>query len=91
MTQNEHMALSFFNLSRSYDGARQGVWFRGYDDAREIIFFVPDRVLKKYDSALGSDEVGGLASFDRHRNEILKLAMSLYAERPQTLYAITSN
>ena len=85
------MTLSFSNLSRSYDGTRQGVWFRGCDDGREITFFVEDRVLKNFISALGSDEVGGLASFDRHRNEILKLAMSLYAERPQTLYAITSN
>ncbi|WER49990.1 DUF1488 domain-containing protein [Cupriavidus sp. WKF15] len=82
------MALSFPNPSRSYDGARHGVWFWGYDNAREIAFIVDDRVLMKFDSALGSDEAGVLASFDRHRNEILKMAMDLYAEGPQVLYLL---
>ena len=82
------MALSFSNPSRSYDGTRHGVWFWGYDNTREITFFVEDRVLKNFDSALGSDEAGVLASFDRHRNEILKVAMTLYAEGPQTLYTL---
>jgi hypothetical protein len=82
------MALSFPNPSRSYDGTRHGVWFWGYDNAREITFLVEDRVLMNFDSALGSDEAGVLASFDRHRNEILKIAMALYAEGRQTLYTL---
>ncbi|MFJ4292094.1 DUF1488 domain-containing protein [Cupriavidus sp. NPDC089707] len=82
------MALSFPNPSRSYDESRHGVWFWGYDNAREISFVVDDRVLMDFDAALGSDEAGLLASFDRHRNEILKMAMALYAEGPQTLYVL---
>lgn len=82
------MALSFPNPSRSYDGARHGVWFWGYDNAREITFIVDDRVLMNIDSAPSSDEAGMLASFDRHRNEILKMAMDLYAEGPQVLYLL---
>jgi len=82
------MALSFPNPSRSYDGTRRGVWFWGYDNAREITFLVEDRVLMNLDPGLGSDEAGVLASFDRHRNEILKIAMALYAEGRQTLYTL---
>ncbi|EDZ99046.1 conserved hypothetical protein [Burkholderia sp. H160] len=82
------MALSFSNPSRSYDEIRHGVWFWGYDKAREITFFVEDRVLKHLDSALGTEEAEVLASFDRHRDEILKVAMTLYAEGPQTLYTL---
>ncbi|MBP0625029.1 DUF1488 domain-containing protein [Cupriavidus consociatus] len=82
------MALSFPNPSRSYDESRHGVWFWGYDNAREISFLVDDRVLMNFDAALGSGEAGVLASFDRHRNEILKMAMALYAEGPQTLYLL---
>jgi hypothetical protein len=82
------MALIFPNPSRSYDGARHGVWFWGYDNAREITFLVDERVLMNLDSAPGSDEAGILASFDRHRSEILKLAMALYAQGPQTLYML---
>jgi hypothetical protein len=82
------MALSFPNPSRSYDGVRHGVWFWGYDNAREITFLVEDRVLMNLDPGLGSDEAGVLASFDRHRNEIVKIAMALYAEGRQTLYTL---
>jgi hypothetical protein len=82
------MALSFSNPSRSYDGTRHGVWFWGYDNAREITFFVEDRVLQNLDSTLGSDEAEMLASFDRHRDEILKIAMTRYVDGPQTLYTL---
>lgn len=82
------MALSFPNPSRSYDGVRHGVWFWGYDNAREITFLVEDRVLMNLDPGLGSDEAGVLAAFDRHRNEIVKIAMALYAEGRQTLYTL---
>jgi len=83
------MALSFSNPSRSYDGTKHGVWFWGYDNAREITFFVEDRILMNFDSALGADEAGVLASFDRHRDEILKIAMSIYVnDRRQALYTL---
>ncbi len=82
------MALSFPNPSRSYDASRHGVLFWGYDNAREITFLVEDRVLMNFDSDLGADEAGVLASFDRHRNEILEIAMALYAEGRQTLYTL---
>lgn len=82
------MALSFPNPSRSYDGARHGVWFWGYDNAREITFLVEDRVLMSLDSTLSSDESAALASFDRHRDEILRIAMALYAEGQQTIYTL---
>ena len=82
------MALTFPNPSRSYDGTKHGVWFWGYDSVGEIAFLVEDRVLMNFDSALSSDEAGLLDSFDRHRDEILKLAMALYAEGRQTLYTL---
>ena len=82
------MALRFSNPSRSYDGTRHGVWFWGYDNAREITFFVEDRVLQNLDSTLGSDEAEVLASFDRHREAILKIAMTRYVDGPQTLYTL---
>ncbi|CAG9184901.1 hypothetical protein LMG23992_05365 [Cupriavidus laharis] len=82
------MALSFPNPCRTYDETKHGVWFWGYDNAREITFLVEDHVLMNFDSALGSDEAGVLASFDQHRNEILKIAMALYAEGRQALYIL---
>jgi len=82
------MTLTFPNPSRTYDEAKRGVWFWGYDNTGEITFLVVDRVLMSFDPALGSGEARMLDSFDRHRDEILQIAMDLYAKGRQTLYTL---
>ncbi len=45
-------------------------------------------MLTRFDSNLGSGAAAALASFDQHRSEILKIAMSVYAEGRQTIYLL---
>lgn len=82
------MALSFPNPSRSYDAAKRCVWFWCYDNAREVAFLVNDAVLANLEPAMGPAEPEVLAAFDRHRDQILKLARNRYVSGRQSMYTL---
>ena len=83
------MKLNFPNPSRSYDACRHCVNFWGYDNAREIAFAVNDSVISNLSPDVGSGELAVLAAFDRHREQILTLARSVYVAGPQARYTIS--
>jgi len=83
------VALQFPNPSRSYDAARHGVCFWGYDNSREITFLVDDAILRKLHPDVDSDERAILGAFDQGREKILELAMKLYVGDPQNRYSIS--
>ncbi|WP_250493460.1 DUF1488 domain-containing protein [Caballeronia sp. GAWG1-1] len=80
--------LNFPNPSRSYDAARHGVCFWGYDSKREISFLVEDKTLAALNPGMGTGEMALLATFDRNRERILELAKGLYTGGPQNRYTI---
>jgi hypothetical protein len=82
------MALIFPNPSRSYDASHHCVCFWGYDNAREIAFAVDDALLSSFGAAVGADEAGALAAFDRHRDQILQRAREVYSGGPQNRYTL---
>jgi hypothetical protein len=65
------------------------VCFWGYDKAREIVFLVDDAMLAKLNPDIVSDESSVLATFDRYRDLILKLARTLYKGGPQNKYTLS--
>ncbi|MGO4306746.1 DUF1488 domain-containing protein [Cupriavidus sp. RAF12] len=85
------MALSFPNPSRSYDASRHCVCFWGYDNTREVAFQVSEHVLMHLgeESPL-PEEAAFLASFDRHRDQILLLAQGIYTTGSRNSYTISS-
>jgi hypothetical protein len=72
------MALTFPNLSRSYDATRRAVRFWGYDSAMEASFFVSEDALKRVQPDVRSDEAGLLDAFDSNRELIYKTAIKVY-------------
>ncbi|PLQ00479.1 DUF1488 family protein [Cupriavidus pauculus] len=85
------MALSFPNPSRSYDASRHCVCFWGYDNTREVAFQVSENVLMHFDEESPSPgEADFLASFDRHRDQIVLLALDIYAAGSRNSYTISS-
>ena len=72
------MALSFPNLSRSFDATRRAVRFWGYDSAMEASFFVDQDALRRIEPGMSSDEAGLLGAFDRHRERIYAAAIKVY-------------
>jgi hypothetical protein len=85
------MALSFPNPSRSYDASHHCVCFWGYDDTREVPFRVSEKVLMNFGEKFPSPgEAEFLATFDRHRNQILLLAQDIYSPGSGNCYNISS-
>ncbi|HLX03220.1 MAG TPA: DUF1488 domain-containing protein [Trinickia sp.] len=82
------MALQFPNPSRSYDAARHGVFFRGYDDSGEITFEVDSATLKGLQPALGSNGLSFLLAFDEFREKLLEIAKKQNVRGPQNRYSI---
>lgn len=82
------MSLIFPNPSRSHDASHHCVNFWGYDNAREIAFAVNDSLLSNLSPDAGTDEPAVLASFDRHREQILMLARGVYVPGSQNRYTI---
>jgi hypothetical protein len=72
------MALSFPNLSRSYDSTRHAVRFWGYDSAMEASFFVMAEALRKIHPGIPPDEAGLLQAFDSNRDLICATATKVY-------------
>lgn len=73
------MALSFPNLSRSYDARRRAVCFWGYDSALEITFFIEVEALCKLRRQNSEVEAACLQSFDGAREEIFAAARKAYS------------
>ena len=73
--------LNFPNPSRSYDEARRGVLFWGYDQALEVAFVVEESALSKVRLETKIDEAGFLDTFDVNRDRICAVAGKIYARR----------
>lgn len=84
------MSLNFPNPSRSYDPAKHRTCFWGYDDAREVTFWLNDDVLGQLQPGLALDEAELLKAFDVHRDRILRLAGKVYARGNQNSFIIAS-
>ena len=83
------MPLSFPNMSRSYDAARQSVCFWGYDSAFEISFYIGADALRSISSQPHRGEEGFLQAFDANRERIQKAASKMYGRRRQSFYVLT--
>jgi Protein of unknown function (DUF1488) len=75
---NRVAALSFPNLSRSYDSTRCAVRFWGYDSAIETSFFVMADALRQLQPGLRLDEDDLLRAFDSNRDRICAAAAKVY-------------
>jgi hypothetical protein len=73
------MAITFPNLSRSYDVTRRAVHFWGYDRSMESSFFIMADALKEMQPDLRFDPVEILRAFDVNRERIYAIAAKVYA------------
>ena len=73
------MALSFPNLSRSFDATRRAVRFWGYESAMEFSFFVTEDALKRVCPDMRLDAAGILSTFDDNRDLIYRTAAKVFA------------
>ncbi len=83
------MALTFPNECRSFDDARQGVRFVGYDGMFEVPFVIEAAALTG-DAPAGSQS-SCLAAFDSIRTSIHDAAGRIYKGRRPTVYVITAS
>jgi len=81
-----NQAVTFPNLSRSYDATRRAVRFWGYDRSMENSFFVTSDALQHLQPNLKSDEAGLLWAFDRNRQLIYEIAAKVYARGRSSVY-----
>lgn len=72
--------LQFPNPSRSYDPARRGIRFWGYDRTIEVAFFVEEGALAKVEPATATDEAGLLSTFDIHCERFRTVADAVYSQ-----------
>jgi hypothetical protein len=82
------MAIEFPNLCRRYDATRHCVRFSGYDGAIEKSFFLEEEALWSLDASARNDEVALLNTFDRHRDQISKVASQAYKKRHERSYTL---
>ena len=85
------MALSFPNLSRSYDATRHAVRFWGYDNAMEASFYVMADALRRLQPGTPSDEAGLLEAFDSNRELICVAAAKVFARGNRGSYDLISS
>lgn len=84
------MALNFPNPVRSFDAGRSCVSFWGSDAALEIAFQIEIGALRQLSSGTGDSEAQMLATFDTHRDEILRAATTAYGRRKASYHRITA-
>lgn len=84
------MALSFPNISRSYDESHRCVRFWGHDGTFEISFFVDIEALSKLQGLPRSDEASILSAFDRCRERIITVAAAMYRRHRSSSYRIAA-
>jgi hypothetical protein len=83
------MALIFPNRSRSFDEARKGVRFIGYDGMFEVRFLVEAAALGNSVTA-NTSEVACLHAFDAARSTIQEAASRVYANRRGNNFTLTA-
>ncbi|MHC2572216.1 hypothetical protein ACVMH6_004544 [Rhizobium leguminosarum] len=83
------MALIFPNRSRSFDEARKGVRFTGYDGMFEVRFLIEEAALG---SAItqNSSEAAYLNAFDAARSSIQEAASRVYQHRRGNNFTLTA-
>ena len=84
------MALTFPNLSRSYDAAGQRIRFLGYDGMFQISFFIAIEALSKSTSRAFTAEADYLAAFDAARGSIYGVAQKAYSKGRKNMHVLTS-
>lgn len=75
------MALSFPNLSRSYEPKQHRIRFWGYDSAIEVTFFIETATLAKIHPGADADEEALLEAFDSAIDRIHWVACRVYGRR----------
>lgn len=85
------MALSFPNLSRSYDAPGRRVRFWGYDSAMEIPFFVEASALAGLGPRTSDVETGILGAFDAARARIIEVAAKVYSFDKRSFYVLVAS
>ncbi len=85
------MALSFPNLSRSYDATRNAVRFWGYDSAMEASFFIVAEALQRIQPGTESTEEGLLSTFDLNRDLICAIAAKVYGRGSRGSYDLVAS
>ncbi len=83
------MALTFPNLSRSYDERAHRFRFVGYDGTTEVPFFLDESAFPSIGSSQRASETGLLRAFDSARETILKVATEAYARGRRKTYILT--
>jgi hypothetical protein len=84
------MALSFPNISRSYDAARDRVRFWGHDNAIEVPFFVEVSALFRLFPKAKNGEDDVLAAFDAGIERIHQVAGRLYSPGRRSFYVLAA-
>ncbi|MDA4848901.1 DUF1488 domain-containing protein [Hoeflea poritis] len=84
------MALTFPNLSRSYDETGKRVRFCGYDGMFEIQFFVEIEALEMRMTHPARTEASYLAAFDDARTEITEAAKAIYSRGGRAPFVLTA-
>jgi hypothetical protein len=84
------MALTFPNLSRSYDAPGKRIRFLGHDGMFQISFSVTVDAISKEASAAADAETDYLAAFDAARSLIHDMARNAYSRGRKNMYALTS-
>lgn len=79
------MALTFPNVSRSYDAVGKRVRFVGYDGMFQVAFFVETAALAK----ASLNETGYLQAFDAARTSIQDIARKAYSHGHKNMYVLT--
>ncbi len=82
------MALTFPNVSRSYEPRWGRVRFWGHDGALEVGFLVEVAALLKLVPGMPSAETGVLAAFDQVRDRILAVASARYSAWERRSYYV---
>ncbi|MBI5909770.1 MAG: DUF1488 domain-containing protein [Betaproteobacteria bacterium] len=85
-----NQAVTFPNVSRSYDATRRAVAFWGYDRSMENSFFVTWDALKRIQPNLEADEAGLLRAFDSNRKLIYEIAAKVYGRGRKSVYNLVA-
>lgn len=83
-SENNAMALTFPNSSRSFDEKGHRIRFLGYDGMFEIRFFVELDAISKAMAKVIVGEHDFLAAFDNLRGSILDVARKAYGKKAAT-------
>ncbi|HEV2900163.1 MAG TPA: DUF1488 domain-containing protein [Pseudaminobacter sp.] len=84
------MALTFPNLSRSYDAAGKRIRFLGHDGMVQISFSVEIDAISKKTAEPANAEIDYLAAFDAVRGLVHDMARNAYSRGRKNMYALTS-